>query len=90
MATNWTLKTKVILQTDVKKTPYRIYNRYKVLSSVVGGIVSGGSSAGSTITTATLTDGTTATQHCGSAAVAAATAVTPNVTTDQLTRPMES
>lgn len=30
---NWTLKTKVIPQTDVKRTPFRVYNRYKVTFS---------------------------------------------------------
>ncbi|XP_036225718.2 paired amphipathic helix protein Sin3a isoform X3 [Bactrocera oleae] len=30
---NWALKTKVIPQNDVKRTPYRIYNRYKVTYS---------------------------------------------------------
>lgn len=36
---NWSLaKTKVIVQNDLKKTPYRPYQRYKVLSSVVNNI----------------------------------------------------
>uniref|UniRef100_A0A0K8WG99 Paired amphipathic helix protein Sin3a n=2 Tax=Bactrocera latifrons TaxID=174628 RepID=A0A0K8WG99_BACLA len=30
---NWALKTKVIPQNDVKRTPYRVYNRYKVTFS---------------------------------------------------------
>ncbi|XP_011177840.2 uncharacterized protein LOC105209234 isoform X2 [Zeugodacus cucurbitae] len=57
---NWALKTKVMPQNDVKRTPYRVYNRYKVTfsgsavnscadvasgnSGVVGGSRVGGSS----------------------------------------------
>lgn len=43
---NWSLpKTKVFVQNDLKKTPYRPYQRYKVLSGNTGGI--GGSSSSS-------------------------------------------
>lgn len=40
-------KTKVILQNDLKKTPYRPYQRYKVLSAMGGMGGTGGAVAGS-------------------------------------------
>ncbi|XP_017053877.1 uncharacterized protein LOC108096633 isoform X2 [Drosophila ficusphila] len=37
-------KTKTIQQKDTSKTPYRIYNRYKVVQSAVSGLISGSAS----------------------------------------------
>uniref|UniRef100_A0A6P4E6W9 Paired amphipathic helix protein Sin3a n=1 Tax=Drosophila rhopaloa TaxID=1041015 RepID=A0A6P4E6W9_DRORH len=34
-------KTKTVQQKDTSKTPYRIYNRYKVVHSAVSGLISG-------------------------------------------------
>ncbi|XP_017476361.1 PREDICTED: uncharacterized protein LOC108366452 isoform X1 [Rhagoletis zephyria] len=63
---NWALKTKVIPQNDVKRTPYRVYNRYKVTFSGSSGgansIVAGASgSGGSGGTNAPIADSTPAT-----------------------------
>ncbi|XP_053964982.1 uncharacterized protein LOC128867607 isoform X2 [Anastrepha ludens] len=67
---NWALKTKVIPQNDVKRTPYRVYNRYKVTSSGSGGgncaAGGGGSSSNVPVVNAIPTTVATIASHCNS------------------------
>ncbi|XP_075168581.1 SIN3 transcription regulator family member A isoform X2 [Haematobia irritans] len=86
---NWSLpKTKVIVQNDLKKTPYRPYHRYKVINIGSGGIaanVAGDGMGGSTSTYSsasnTLPSSSMTTTHSTNASTPSANLNTVNNTT---------